>query len=158
MELLSDRTDPWVSALMFKYLACLTTSFSSSSFCSVLTSSLEGGLVLICLKNCLPSLSHCMRGNMEVRSSEWRQRYHRWRGGSRSCWFCVWRARCSRRGLILGEVGTGRESIWEACSFFKYEVIQFLDWETGKMDYLRGRREWKDICLENWLILMLIYL
>ena len=70
VELLADGTNARVSALKRAYLACLTTSFSSSSFCSVLTSSREGGLVLmVCLK-CLPSPSHSMTGNILFSSSK----------------------------------------------------------------------------------------
>lgn len=70
VQLLADGTNARVSALKRAYLACRTTSFSSSSFCSVLTSSREGGLVLmVCLK-CLPYPSHSTTGNILFSSSE----------------------------------------------------------------------------------------
>lgn len=70
VQLLADGAYARVSELKRAYLACLTTSFSSSSFCSVLTSSREGGLVLmVCLK-CLPSPSHSTTGNILFSNSE----------------------------------------------------------------------------------------
>ena len=71
VQLLSNRTDPGISNnLNILYLACLKTSFSSSSFCRVLTSSLDGGLVLIFLLKFLPSASQNSGGNMEFKRSK----------------------------------------------------------------------------------------